>query len=135
VRTQISLHVELMDSVRRQGEVEEISKEKCRIAAKQVHGPVMVEDTSLCYNALHGLPGALLKAYQLIAGSSPWPSHGLIEHVHERTTDLKAAPCMQPAATFDMMLRRGGSVRNDTNYCSVFVRRAIHQVVPAEAGS
>ena len=41
-----------------QGEVEEISKEKCRIAAQQVHGPVMVEDTSLCYNAFNGLPGA-----------------------------------------------------------------------------
>lgn len=67
MRTQISLHVELMDSVRRQGEVEEISKEKCRIAAKQVHGPVMVEDTSLCYNALHGLPGALLDVHRSIA--------------------------------------------------------------------
>lgn len=41
-----------------QGEVEEISKEKCRIAAREVGGPVMVEDTSLCYNALQGLPGA-----------------------------------------------------------------------------
>ena len=37
--------------------MEEISKEKCRIAAREVGGPVMVEDTSLCYNALNGLPG------------------------------------------------------------------------------
>lgn len=42
-----------------QGEPEEISKEKCRIAAKLIQGPVMVEDTSLCFNALKGLPGAL----------------------------------------------------------------------------
>ena len=27
------------------------------MAARQVGGPVMVEDTSLCYNALNGLPG------------------------------------------------------------------------------
>lgn len=40
-----------------QGEPEEISKEKCRIAARMHHGPVMVEDTSLCFNALKGLPG------------------------------------------------------------------------------
>lgn len=44
-----------------QGEPEEISKEKCRLAAKQVNGPVMVEDTSLCFNALGGLPGVYIK--------------------------------------------------------------------------
>ncbi|VFQ63267.1 unnamed protein product [Cuscuta campestris] len=40
-----------------QGEPEEISKEKARIAAKEVNGPVLVEDTCLCFNALKGLPG------------------------------------------------------------------------------
>ncbi|OMO53019.1 Ham1-like protein [Corchorus capsularis] len=40
-----------------QGEPEEISKEKARLAALQVRGPVLVEDTCLCFNALKGLPG------------------------------------------------------------------------------
>jgi inosine triphosphate pyrophosphatase len=44
-----------------QGEPEEIAKEKCRLAAQQVHGPVMVEDTSLCFNAMQGLPGPYIK--------------------------------------------------------------------------
>lgn len=44
-----------------QGEPEEISKEKCRLAAKEVGGAVMVEDTSLCFNALGGLPGPYIK--------------------------------------------------------------------------
>uniref|UniRef100_A0A7S0YDA5 Inosine triphosphate pyrophosphatase n=1 Tax=Polytomella parva TaxID=51329 RepID=A0A7S0YDA5_9CHLO len=44
-----------------QGEPDEISKEKCRIAAEKVGGAVMVEDTSLCFNALHGLPGPYIK--------------------------------------------------------------------------
>nr|GLL41249.1 inosine triphosphate pyrophosphatase [Ipomoea trifida] len=44
-----------------QGEPEEISKEKARIAAKEVKGPVLVEDTCLCFNALKGLPGAYIK--------------------------------------------------------------------------
>ncbi|GFR48714.1 hypothetical protein Agub_g10671 [Astrephomene gubernaculifera] len=44
-----------------QGEPEEISKEKCRIAARLVGGAVMVEDTSLCFNALGGLPGPYIK--------------------------------------------------------------------------
>ncbi len=46
-----SQHTEL------QGEPEDIAREKCQLAAAQVSGPVMVEDTSLCFNALHGLPG------------------------------------------------------------------------------
>lgn len=40
-----------------QGEPEDISREKCRIAAAQLGAAVMVEDTSLCFNALKGLPG------------------------------------------------------------------------------
>jgi inosine triphosphate pyrophosphatase len=44
-----------------QGEPEEISAEKCRLAASQVGGAVIVEDTSLCFNALNGLPGPYIK--------------------------------------------------------------------------
>ncbi|KAL3678085.1 hypothetical protein R1sor_021041 [Riccia sorocarpa] len=44
-----------------QGEPEDISKEKCRLAAKQINGPVLVEDTCLCFNALKGLPGPYVK--------------------------------------------------------------------------
>lgn len=44
-----------------QGEPEEISKEKARLAAIQVNGPVLVEDTCLCFNALKGLPGPYIK--------------------------------------------------------------------------
>ncbi|CAL5416607.1 unnamed protein product [Camellia sinensis] len=44
-----------------QGEPEDISKEKARLAAKRVNGPVLVEDTCLCFNALKGLPGPYIK--------------------------------------------------------------------------
>ncbi|GMN63777.1 hypothetical protein TIFTF001_032867 [Ficus carica] len=44
-----------------QGEPEDISKEKARLAAVQVNGPVLVEDTCLCFNALKGLPGPYIK--------------------------------------------------------------------------
>ncbi|URD98486.1 hypothetical protein MUK42_29771 [Musa troglodytarum] len=49
-----------------QGEPEEISKEKARLAAASVNGPVLVDDTCLCFNALNGLPGLnnILKAYE-----------------------------------------------------------------------
>ena len=44
-----------------QGEPEEISAEKCRLAAEHVNGPVITEDTSLCFNAIGGLPGPYVK--------------------------------------------------------------------------
>ncbi|XP_071983760.1 inosine triphosphate pyrophosphatase [Engystomops pustulosus] len=44
-----------------QGEPDEISIQKCKEAARQVQGPVIVEDTCLCFNALGGLPGPYIK--------------------------------------------------------------------------
>jgi inosine triphosphate pyrophosphatase len=40
-----------------QGEPIDIVKEKCKAATNVVKGPVLVEDTCLCFNALKGLPG------------------------------------------------------------------------------
>ena len=40
-----------------QGEPLDIAREKCKLAAQAVKGPVITEDTSLCFNALNGLPG------------------------------------------------------------------------------
>ena len=44
-----------------QGDPREISAEKCRLAANAIDGPVIVEDTSLCFNALGGMPGPYIK--------------------------------------------------------------------------
>lgn len=44
-----------------QGEVDEVSIKKCQEAAKRLKRPVLVEDTSLCFNALKGLPGPYIK--------------------------------------------------------------------------
>ncbi|KAJ8763866.1 hypothetical protein K2173_003648 [Erythroxylum novogranatense] len=44
-----------------QGEPEAISKEKARLAAEKIKGPVLVEDTCLCFNALKDLPGPYVK--------------------------------------------------------------------------
>jgi inosine triphosphate pyrophosphatase len=44
-----------------QGDPLEIAKEKCRIAAKQVDGACFTEDTCLCFNAMHGMPGPYIK--------------------------------------------------------------------------
>lgn len=47
-----------------QGESEYIVSEKCRLASLKVDGPVLVEDTSLCFNALGGMPGPYIKWFQ-----------------------------------------------------------------------
>ncbi|XP_063796061.1 inosine triphosphate pyrophosphatase isoform X2 [Pseudophryne corroboree] len=61
-----------------QGEPDDISIQKCKEAATQIKGPVIVEDTCLCFNALGGLPGPYIKwfldkikpegLYQMLAG-------------------------------------------------------------------
>lgn len=40
-----------------QGSILEVTQSKCRRAAEIVNGPVLVEDTALCFHALAGLPG------------------------------------------------------------------------------
>ena len=45
-----------------QGSIEEVTESKCRRAADMVGGPVLVDDTSLCFNALGGLPGPYMYA-------------------------------------------------------------------------
>jgi inosine triphosphate pyrophosphatase len=44
-----------------QGEPEAIAAEKALLAARRTGGPALVEDTSLCFNALNGLPGPYVK--------------------------------------------------------------------------
>ncbi|XP_055307769.1 inosine triphosphate pyrophosphatase-like [Sitodiplosis mosellana] len=44
-----------------QGEMNDISIKKCKEAAKYVQGPVIVEDTCLCFTALGDLPGPYIK--------------------------------------------------------------------------
>uniref|UniRef100_A0A6M2DJW5 Inosine triphosphate pyrophosphatase n=1 Tax=Xenopsylla cheopis TaxID=163159 RepID=A0A6M2DJW5_XENCH len=44
-----------------QGEIDEICIKKCQAAAKHLDKPVIIEDTCLCFNALHGLPGPYIK--------------------------------------------------------------------------
>ncbi|GAO19922.1 uncharacterized protein UV8b_03208 [Ustilaginoidea virens] len=50
-----------LDIEEAQGTIEEVTKSKCRRAAELVKGPVLVEDTALCFNALAGLPGPYIK--------------------------------------------------------------------------
>lgn len=54
---------ESVDLPELQGEPESIAAEKARFAFKALGRPVLVEDTSLCFNALKGLPGPYIKDF------------------------------------------------------------------------
>lgn len=44
-----------------QGEPDNVAIEKCKLAAQAIKGPVITEDTCLCFNALGGMPGPYIK--------------------------------------------------------------------------
>ncbi|PWN30820.1 Maf/Ham1 [Jaminaea rosea] len=46
-----------------QGTTIDVAKAKCRSAARQLNGPVITEDTALCFSALGGLPGPYIKDF------------------------------------------------------------------------
>jgi len=51
-----------------QGDPREIAVAKCRAAADALGGPAVVEDTSLCFTALGGLPGPYVKWFLKAVG-------------------------------------------------------------------
>lgn len=67
----IEVRNQALDLPEVQGTLEEVTIEKCKAATALVKGPVLVEDTCLCFNALNGLPGPYM--YVLSAPPSPSP--------------------------------------------------------------
>ena len=53
-----SQHIDLPEY---QGEPDDIAIAKCKEALRILDKPVLVEDTSLCFNAMKGLPGPYIK--------------------------------------------------------------------------
>jgi len=59
VKTTITNHK--LDLPELQGDPLYVSEEKCKLAVVEIGGPVITEDTSLCFNALNGMPGPYIK--------------------------------------------------------------------------
>lgn len=58
-----------IDLVEPQATPVEVSIAKCKLAVNLIEGPVIVEDTSLCFNALNGLPGPYIKWFYESVGN------------------------------------------------------------------
>jgi inosine triphosphate pyrophosphatase len=71
-----------------QGEPDEICSAKCREAAKHVNGPVLVEDTCLCFNALGGMPGPYIKWFLKAVGPGGKSDHCCKIAAHYRLSEI-----------------------------------------------
>lgn len=60
-------HVDI-DLPELQGDAMEIARAKCQEAARQIGGSVLIEDTSLSFNALNDLPGPYIKWFVISLG-------------------------------------------------------------------
>uniref|UniRef100_A0A1I7X3Q2 Inosine triphosphate pyrophosphatase n=1 Tax=Heterorhabditis bacteriophora TaxID=37862 RepID=A0A1I7X3Q2_HETBA len=78
-----SVHNIDLDVSEYQGEPEYIAERKCYEAAKSINGPVLVEDTSLCFNAMGGLPGPYVKWFLKKIG--PTGLHQMLAGFHDKT--------------------------------------------------
>ncbi|KAF5560637.1 Ham1 family [Fusarium phyllophilum] len=71
-----------------QGSIEEITIAKCRRAAEMVGGPVVVDDTALCFNAMNGMPGPYIKFFLEALG--PGKLHLLLAGFSDKTAEAVA---------------------------------------------
>jgi len=87
-------HVDL-DLEELQGDPEAICRAKVARAAEHVGGSVLVEDTSLCFNALNGLPGPYIKWFFNALGNAGL--HRLLDGHADKTAYARCILGFMPA--------------------------------------
>ncbi|KAG4273341.1 Ham1 family protein [Fusarium proliferatum] len=84
----ITVRNQSLDLPEIQGSIEEITIAKCRRAAEMVGGPVVVDDTALCFNAMNGMPGPYIKFFLEALG--PEKLHLLLAGFSDKTAEAVA---------------------------------------------
>lgn len=105
----IAVQSQNLDLEEVQGTIEQVTESKARRAAEQVGGPVLVDDTSLCFSALNGLPGPYIKWFMASIG-------------HQGLNDLLAAyedKSAEAVATFGYCEGPGKEVKLFQGRCPV----------------
>lgn len=101
-----------------QGDPDEIVRAKLNLALQKTKGPLVVEDTSLCFNALCGLPGAYIKAFLTKLGRE-----GLYKMVEKYDDHTAYAQCIF------------GLSRNVEDEAKIFVGKTDGEIVAPRGGS
>ncbi|KAF4456711.1 Ham1 family protein [Fusarium austroafricanum] len=88
VPTGFTVRNQALDLPEIQGSIEEITIAKCRKGAEMVGGPVVVDDTALCFNAMDGMPGPYIKFFLEALG--PEQLHLLLAGFPDKTAEAIA---------------------------------------------
>ncbi|CAL4137066.1 unnamed protein product, partial [Meganyctiphanes norvegica] len=87
-----------------QGEADEISRKKCEAASEIIRGPVIVEDTCLCFNALGGMPGPYIKWF--LEKLKPEGLHKLLHGFEDKTAEAVCTFAYSSGNPKDELARR-----------------------------
>eukprot|EP00055_Hartaetosiga_balthica_P006199 m.19152 g.19152 ORF g.19152 m.19152 type:complete len:203 (+) comp5074_c0_seq1:185-793(+) len=79
-----------------------VAAEKCKIAFEHVQAPVLVEDTSLCFNALNGLPGVYIKWFLTSVGHDGL--NRMLAGFEDKTAYAQCIFAFKPSAEVDPIL-------------------------------
>ena len=123
----VEVYNQKLDLPELQGEPEYVAREKCRKAFDIIQGPVIVEDTSLCFNALNGLPGVYIKWFLEKTG------HKGLNNLLAAYDDKTAyAQCIFALAIPPSPANHDGKAsKNSECKVELFVGRAPGKIVPA----
>lgn len=91
-----------LDLLELQGDINEISILKAKEAHKHVLGPVIVEDTALCFNALNGLPGPYIKWFLEKVG--PEGLHKMLHGFSDKSSQAVCTFAYHPGGENDEVL-------------------------------
>ncbi|CAH1099621.1 unnamed protein product [Psylliodes chrysocephalus] len=82
-----------------QGELNEVSILKAKEAHRQVQGPVIVEDTALCFKSLKGLPGPYIKWFLEKLG--PEGLHQMLHGFEDKSAEAVCTFAYHPGSDSD----------------------------------
>lgn len=82
-----------------QGEIDDICTKKCKEAAREIEGPVIVEDTCLCFNGLKGLPGPYIKWF--LEKLQPEGLHKLLAGFDDKSAEAVCTFAYHPGGVND----------------------------------
>ncbi|EQB53291.1 Ham1 family protein [Colletotrichum gloeosporioides Cg-14] len=107
----IAVQSQAIDLDEVQGTVEEVTIAKCRKAANTVQGPVLVEDTCLCFKALNDLPGPYIKWFMQSIGHQGL--NNLLAAYSDKSADAVCTFAYSPGPGHEPVLfqgRTGGKI-------------------------
>lgn len=109
-----------------QGEIDEICIKKCQAAAKHLDKPVIIEDTCLCFNALHGLPGPYIKWF--LEKLHPEGLHKLLTGWEDKSAQAVCTFAYSSGAGGEVILFKGWLKLHFNKFIILFIMNILSKV-------